>query len=277
MCIRNYKDIVIMGSCNLKCYYCGGFHSSVDEDGAIKNLEKILNQFEMKDTAYRVECRGEISLYPKIMSYLESKAESGYHIEILSNGLELEHVCKPDTKLHVIVSLDGHTQKMNRQRGLTQSEVDRILDVVFLLNAEIQCVYFKQKISEINDFIRYLQNRGFHQLLHIFPCIIHGEHATLPIQYDELIHADFLAPKEYFEHWTQLYQHKKRDFTCDYFMNGYTYYINENELYMMKCDGGRNVKKHISEFGAEKMSVEFDCGMCINHNDYNNSRRFLNK
>jgi MoaA/NifB/PqqE/SkfB family radical SAM enzyme len=265
--MRLFRDIVIMGKCNLKCLYCGGFTHDVDVNKTIQCLDTILKRFKPEDSCFRVELRGEITLFPGLIEFLEKKAEENYLIEILSNGILAEDVLHKDSGLRYVFSLDGHTEKMNKMRNLDQEKVDKILDNIFKFNAEIQCVYFRQTLDQINEFITYLKNRGFKRMLHIFPCYLNGEMVSRHLEYDELEKADFLAPKEYFERWKYISQNKKRIFKCDYFVNGYSYYISNGDIKMVKCDGSTDALDMVHPFGDELSYESFPCNMCINHNE----------
>lgn len=248
----------------------------VDEEKVIGSLKKILNRFNKNEVAMRVECRGEITLYQRIINYLENKAKEGYCIEILSNGLLLANVLEEHTNMHCVVSLDGHNKRMNQFRKLNQQQVDTILDNIFRYKAEIQSVILGQTTDEINEFIQYLIDRDFNTRLHLFPCSIKGKLISKSLDYQALKQADFLPPKEYFYRWQYILENQKRDFVCDFFKNGYTYYIYNKTIEMMKCDGTPNCHDFRVPFGEEQHYKEYPCGTCINHNEYNNSRSFIN-
>ncbi|HBB29077.1 MAG TPA: hypothetical protein DC000_07495 [Clostridiales bacterium] len=272
---KDFRVINIMAKCNLHCIYCKNQPFEVDEDKIIVNISKIFKKFNKNTTCFRVECRGEITLYNKIIDYLEECCRDGYVIEILTNGLLLDKVLCPGTKLKAVVSLDGHTERMNRFRRLKQDQVNRILDNIFTYKAEIQCVYCYQNKDEMNSFISYLKERNFDSYLHIFPCSLDGKITELSFVYDELIKADFLPPKEFFDRWDYIVKHNKRNFICDMIKNGYMYYINNEKLGMVKCDGIKSAVEMIEPFGEEREHWDYPCGNCINHSEYNNTRELL--
>lgn len=271
--MKNYKDIVIMARCNLKCLYCYGGSHDLDIDATIQSIDRLLNKFNRNEDCFRMECRGEILLYPKLVHYLENKAEDGYRIEILTNGTNLD-VLSNKSKLKTVISLDGHTTKMNIARGLTQEQINKILEFIFLNNSEIQCVYMSQTVDQINKFIEHLAKNKYRGFLHIFPCIVDGKHVNKPLTYEELLKVNFIAPKEYFDRWKYINTYKKRNFECDFLKNGYCYYIKSDEIFMLKCDGISNTQETMYPFDYER-EMSINCGRCINHNEYNNLRGFI--
>ncbi len=279
--LLKFRTILIQGTCNLKCDYCGGTSIKIDQVETIGKLSKVFNRFNKDEYAIRVECFGEITLYPEIINYLEEKADHGYRIEILSNGIRALEVLKEDTKLHCIFSLDGQTREMNIARNLTQEQVDKILKAIFKFNAEINCVYYKQSIEDINKYILYLKDNNYNGLLNIFPCRFGKEHQVSYLKYEDLIRTDFLPPKEYFDNWKHLILNGAKDRNCDLINNGYLYSINtkdvtSSDITMLKCNGSPTYWKYIHEYGEELENKPFKCGTCINYYFYNNSRKFMN-
>lgn len=274
--MRQYRNICIEASCNLCCSYCGGSNVKINEEVVINNLEKVFSRFDPNSSCFKVECLGEITLYPGIIEYLEEKAETGYVIEILSNGTKTNTVVKSDTKLKWIISLDGHTIEMNRERNLNESQVANILDTILLLNAEIQCVYYNQTIDEMNSFIEYLAKRDYKGFLHIFP-YRDNKPLNVYIDYEKLLKTKFIPDYEYFRRWKYIYDNKKRDFTCDFFKNGYVYRISSEGIKMIKCDCSSGSFRYEHPFENEKEYKVFPCGTCINHFEYNNTRKIVNE
>jgi len=273
--IKDFRVINIMAKCNLNCSYCKNQPYDIDQEKVIVNIGKVFDKFDMNTTCFRAECRGEITLYKKIIEYLEEQCKKGYTVEILTNGLLLNQVMAQNTRLKTVISLDGHTVKMNRFRRLKQDQVNNILDNVFLYKSEIQCVYYYQKKEEMNNFISYLKERNYDGLLHIFPCSLDGKITGLSFHYNELEKAIFLPPEEFFEKWEYIVKHNKRNFICDMIRNGYMYYINNEDLFMVKCDGISFAGEMIEPFGNEKEHWNYPCGNCINHSEYNNRRSIL--
>lgn len=275
--MRKYRGVIFLGKCNLNCWYCDKPNYEVQEDEVIESMKRIFSRFDKDDVCFRVECRGEITLYPTIIKFLDKKANEGYCIEILTNGLMLNNVLDENTKIHCSISIDGHTKLMNRHRRLSQQQVNKILDNIFKYNAEIQSVYLAQTMDEINTFIQYLLDKGFNTRMHMFPCSIKGKLISQTIDYDKLIKADFLPPKEYFDRWEYIIKNQKRDFVCDFFKNGYVYYIYNDTIEMIKCDGTPKCQDYRLPFGEEIEYDDYPCGTCINHNEYNNIRNIVNK
>lgn len=262
-----------MAKCNLHCLYCKNTDFPVLENKTITLMETIFNKFLPNRTAFRVQCRGEITLYKKIIHYLELKCEEGYRIEILTNGLRVDKMLRKDTPLRLVISLDGHTEKMNRFRRLGQKQVNHIFENILRYKAQIQLVYNYQSLSDINAFIRLLKAKGYNNKLHIFPCSRNGK-ITDSIVYDKLEKASFLPPKYYFERWKYIKEYDCRTFVCDMIKNGYMYYICKNDIFMIKCDGTPLASSLLKPFGEEiqYQDFEFPCGNCINHSEYNNDR-----
>lgn len=263
-----------MGTCNMRCAYCANQTFAVQEYDTIRSMEDIFNDISKEETAVRVECRGEITLYPVVMEYLVRKGKEGYNIEILSNGLLLDQVLAPDDPVQVVLSLDGHTAKMNRLRRLTQKRVDHILQNVFTFSSEIQCVFAKQTVNEMNAFIQFLLDNDFHEFLHIFPCSENGKITTF-FDRSLLLDVPFIPDSDYFQRWRFIYDYHYRNFECDFYNNGYTYYIHNTNKYMMKCDCVPEAVNMIRPYSTELDISNHDCRCCINHYEYNDKRKIM--
>lgn len=272
--MRRYRDITILGKCNLNCLYCEHPEFDVDEEKTIRSFRRVVNSFDKDTTCLRVEARGEITLYQKIMDEVKQYTMDGYRLEILSNGLLLDKILDGFDKLKCVVSLDGHTVAMNEMRQLSPKNVDIILYNIFKYSADIQMVYLKQDIYEINEFIMYLEEHHFQGLLHIFPCSIGNKIVSPYLDYSKLKKASFLPPAEYFRRWEYIAKNGRRNFRCDFHSNGYIYYICNSTIKMLKCDGNSNMLTHLHRYGEEK-DIEYDCLNCINNNELNNSRKFV--
>lgn len=272
--MRKYRDITILGKCNLNCMYCEHPEFEIDEEKTICSLRKVIHSFDKDTTCFRVEARGEITLYQKVIDEIKKLIMEGYRLEILSNGLLLDKVLDGFDKLKCVVSLDGHTAAMNEMRQLSKKKVDVILHNIFKYYADIQMVYLKQDISEINEFIMYLEERQFRGLLHIFPCSIGNKIISPYLDYRKLKKASFLPSAEYFRRWEYIAKNGCRSFQCDFNSNGYIYYIYNNTIKMLKCDGNSTMLTRLHRFGEERY-IEYDCLNCINNNELNNSRKFV--
>ncbi|GFI56219.1 neomycin C epimerase [Clostridiales bacterium] len=272
--MRQYRDITILGRCNLSCQYCDHPDFSVCENQVIQSLDVIMKRFERDKMCFRIESRGEITLYPHIINHIKNYADKGYRLELLSNGLLIDDVLNDYKKIGCVISLDGHTTKMNEMRGLSQSQVNRILNNIFKYDADIQMVYLNQSAEEINAFIRFLQDNHFKGLLHIFPCSLKNKNMSKCLSYDDLIHTEFIPPKEYFERWKYIYENNSRNFICDFYKNGYIYYIFNRNIKMAKCDGNASIWRILHPLGNER-NVSIDCLNCINNNEFNNQRKFV--
>lgn len=273
--IKNFVAIIIMGACNLHCAYCSNIPFVIREDETLKSLKEIMDNISKSDTVLRVECRGEITLYKPIVDFLICKAREGYTIEILSNGLMIDRVIQPNDPVHIVISLDGHTAKMNRMRRLTQIQVDDIIQKIFIYSCEIQCVYAKQTMGEMKTFIEYLDQRNFLGFLHIFPCSQQGKVVSY-LDFDKLPDVSFIPKRNFFERWKYIFEHGKRNFICDFYKDGYTYYINNEKKYGVKCDC---VPESVDKIQKYHLGMNdpggHDCLSCINHYEYNNSRKIM--
>lgn len=89
---------------------CWWFHD-LDIEATIKSIDRILEKANLYEDCFRMECRGEITLYPQLIRHLEKKAEHGYRIEILTNGTNLD-VLSNDSKLK-ISSIAGWPYRKN--------------------------------------------------------------------------------------------------------------------------------------------------------------------
>lgn len=274
--MKKYRNIVIEGKCNLNCKYCSSHNYNTDVNAIINSLKQIFDKFVGEKVVFRVECFGEITLYPQIIDYLEfvSKIYSDFDFEILTNGTLISRYYNEKSLLKWVVSLDGHTETMNSKRGLKQEIINEILKYIVKINAEIQCVYWGQKISDINNFIMYLKQKNYQGFLHFFSEIDENQSLKAYLDYDLLVKANFIATKEYFDKWKYIYDGNKRNFVCDHLINGYVYQINEHgEISGIKCDC-INSKGFKTKFGEPELNV-FDCQNCIQNNEYNNKRRIM--
>jgi MoaA/NifB/PqqE/SkfB family radical SAM enzyme len=272
--IRRYRNIVIKAPCNLRCTYCEVKKARIDVDKTLHSVGLILQRFKPGDTLFRVEADGEITLYPEIIDALARHVrEGGYKIEVLTNGTRLPGCLRPE--LGWVISVDGHTAAMNEKRGLTQAQIDTILDCGVAVSADLQCVYHGQSIDEMNGFIEELERRGFKGRLHLLPLLaLAGRPLKVHLDYAKLRKAPFLERKAYFDRWDYIYQHGHRgDFVCDQIVNGFNYYVFDDAIEMVKCDcysppAGFTIKGLQDEPEYET----FPCGTCLSHQEFNNRR-----
>jgi MoaA/NifB/PqqE/SkfB family radical SAM enzyme len=272
--IRKYRNIVIGGACNLRCDYCDLKDDRVDVPAVCAALDAIVSRFQPETVLLRVEADGEITLYPTILDHLELIAQRGYAIEVLSNGTRLPRCLEGHPHLLWVVSIDGHTEAMNRRRGLSQTQVDAILETAVGLQAELQCVYHGQSVDEMNAFIDWLASRNYRGMLHIMPLLaFKGRPLTVFLDYEQLHHTSFLADREYFQRWRFIYENGHRGpYVCDQIKNGYNYEIRDGKILMVKCDC-YSVPKHLYHpFGEEREVDNFPCGTCLANQELNNSR-----
>ncbi|WP_010249966.1 radical SAM protein [Acetivibrio cellulolyticus] len=271
--MNKYIKIEFEGNCNLSCDYCFvDYRVKIDTDKMIKHMEEIFKKNGPK-CIYKVECIGEITLYPEILSYLGSKVEEdGYEIHILSNGVKTVDV-KIASLFKWSISLDGHTVKMNKYRKLDLQRIENILNNIFSTNADIQCVFNEQSVFEMNSFILYLKDKGFKGALHIFPCRFANTPLNRYLDYDKLVKASFIPSEEYFRRWKYIFDNNKRNFTCDFYKNGYVYRIMKDGINVkeIKCDCAGSKFTFITGDENSKSFSEANCGTCINHFEYNES------
>ncbi|NHB92778.1 radical SAM protein [Photorhabdus cinerea] len=273
--VRRYRNIVVKTSCNLRCSYCEVKRAKVNAEAIIGSITRIMDRFDPRDVLFRVEADGEITLYPKILDFLaEYVQKKGYLIEVLTNGTRFPSCLRPG--LLWVISVDGHTEQMNQARGLKQKQVDIILEHAINLSAELQCVYHGQPIEEINDFIDTLHARGFTGRLHFLPLLAtKGRPLTVHLNYEQLHKAPFLERKAFFDRWNYIYQHGRRgDFVCDQILNGFNYYVDGENISMVKCDCYSPVPSHLEIEGLqeEREYNNFPCGTCLSHQEFNNQR-----
>lgn len=272
--VRKYRNIVVKAPCNLRCTYCEIKKAKVDVAKTCDSIDQILKRFNPADTLFRVEADGEITLYPKILDFLaERVAQDGYRIEVLTNGTRFPACLRPG--LSWVISVDGHTERMNAERGLTQAQVDVILEHAVAQSADVQCVYHGQSIEEMNAFIDELSRREFKGRLHILPLLaLGGRPLKVHLDYESLHKAPFLERKEYFDRWDYIYRNGNRgDFVCDQIVNGFNYYVSDDRIEMVKCDcysPPRNLT--IKGLEDEREYDAFPCGTCLSHQEFNNSR-----
>ncbi|MGW8142275.1 radical SAM protein [Sphingomonas zeae] len=273
--VRRYRNIIVKAACNLRCTYCELKKAKVDTAATNASIGLILDRFMPGETLVRVEADGEIGSYPPILDYLAERVRAdGYRIEVLTNGTRFPQCIRPE--LLWVISVDGHTAEMNRERGLTQAQVDVILDQAVALNADLQCVYHGQPLEAMNGFIDELARRGYAGRLHILPLLaLAGKPLTKHLDYDRLHKAPFLEQEGYFRHWDYIYQHGRRgERQCDQITNGFNYYVDNDRIEMMKCDSYAPLPRHLTLHGlqSEPEYDRFPCGTCLSNQEYNNCR-----
>ncbi|MFJ4094885.1 radical SAM protein [Kitasatospora sp. NPDC089913] len=271
--VRLYRNIVVDGACNIRCTYCEVKKAKVDQAATIASLDRIFAEYEPDSVLFRVESDGEITLYRKIVDHLQRRAAEGYRIEVLSNGTKLPTALAGRPDLLWVFSVDGHTAEMNAKRGLSQQQVDRIIDAAVDLGAELQSVYWGQPIEQVNAYIDLLAERGYRGLLHFMPLLaFKGRPLEVDLRYQDLHPAEFLAPPEYFRRWNHIFETGTRDAVCDQITNGYNYQVTGEQIRMVKCDC-YSVPKHLFHaFGAPREYDNWPCGTCIANQEFNNSR-----
>jgi MoaA/NifB/PqqE/SkfB family radical SAM enzyme len=259
----------------MRCSYCAPPSLKLDIGKVVEQLELIFSRFDPAESCVRVECFGEVTLYPDLIEYLERKARGGYVIEVLSNGTRALDVISDDTGLRWVFSLDGHTADMNKARGLNSSEVEKILTAIMKFNAEIQCVFSGQSVDEMNSFILYLSRNHYKGFLHIFP-VRNPERPQVRhyLDYAKLVKTEFIPDAEYFRRWKYIFENGQRGaFTCDQLTNGYVYNIHPDGITMVKCDCGTGASSYVHPLEAERTYDEYSpCETCITHLECNNKR-----
>jgi MoaA/NifB/PqqE/SkfB family radical SAM enzyme len=272
--VRRYRNVVISAACNLSCSYCDDKRARVDIPATIGALDAIFARHEPNSVLFRVEADGEITLYPALLDRLQAAAAAGYPIEVLSNGTRLPGCLAGRPDLLWVFSVDGHTAAMNAKRGLTQAQVDAILDAAIAHRAELQCVFHDQTVDEMNGFIDLLAARGYGGLLHIMPLLaFKGRPLEVYLDRRQLHDAPFLAPDEYFARWKYIYEHGHRGpYVCDQIRNGYNYEISGGRTRMVKCDCYSVPSNLYHDLGPEQEVDAFPCGTCIANQELNNSR-----
>ncbi len=280
--MKNYFKIEFECLCNLDCSYCPSPKFDINLENVLGNMQMIFSKINPHNSCIRVEGIGEITLYPEIIDFLNNKVKKeGYLIEVVTNGINCSQFISKNNALHWLVSLDGHTVEMNSYRNLSKTQIDEILHTVIKHDLEIQMVYNKQTIEEMNAFINILKSKNYKGFLHITPCRANNRLDGY-LDYDKLIKTNFIPSEEYFNKWKYIYENKNRNFVCDFLGNGYVYRImqhDEGGIRGIKCDcagGHHGFTYKITEDSIENTKYsELDCGTCINHNEYNNSRKIM--
>nr|CAG34032.1 putative Fe-S oxidoreductase [Streptomyces ribosidificus] len=164
--VHAYRNIVVDGSCNIRCSCCEVRKTKVDQIATIRSLDRIFAEYEPDTALFRVESDGEITRYPKIVDHLQKRATEGYRIEVLSNGTKLPRALEGHSGLLWVFSVDGRTEAVNSKRGVRREQVDRILDAAVELKAEPQTVYWGHPVEKANAYIDHLKARNYQRLLH---------------------------------------------------------------------------------------------------------------
>jgi hypothetical protein len=272
--VRKYRNVVIEAACNLSCTYCDDKRARVDVAATRTALDTIFARFSPDSVLFRVEADGELTLYPALLDHLEQRARDGYAIEVLSNGTRLPGCFAGRPHLQWVFSLDGHTAAMNAHRGLSQAQVDAVLEAAVERSAELQCVYHGQGVDQMNAFIDWLAARNYAGALHIMPLLaFNGRPLRVYLDHSALRPAPFLDAPEYFARWKFIYEHGHRgSYVCDQLKNGYNFEIRNGEIFMVKCDCYSVPLSMYHPLGEEREFAQFPCGTCIANQELNNSR-----
>lgn len=274
--MKDFVKIEFECLCNLNCDYCHAYNNKykLNVKKVLNEIERIILGYDPQNVYFRVEGIGEITLYPEILEFLNRKAKKDrYQIEVLSNGLLVDQYIDKMSSLIWVISLDGTTTKMNSHRNIKQAQLDRILQVIVKNNLEIQCVYYEQSIDEINEYIKYLEERNYKGFLHISPRKYHDRPLQHYLDYDKLYKTDFIPDEDYFKRWKSIIDKKCRDFTCEFFVYGYVYRImrGEENTRLIKCDCANFEfeKQHNSSTTYGQKA----CGTCICQFEYDVKRK----
>lgn len=227
-----YHDLIIAGNwCNLKCQYCSSV-ADADGFGEVTSASRrgkgatiaTAEVLGMVDTlARRFDAPviklsgGELFLLANAAELIEALAERYDHVQVLSNGTELDPAVveriAATGRASFNLSLDGHTAAMNRHRWKSeriQARVMAAFDAVVANTArmEITAVVTGASLPEFDRFLDFLAAqpcrivtvptpvRGLQALALFSLAERHAFAASLPQMVDR--HAGVLGPPAYY-------------------------------------------------------------------------------
>ena len=200
--------------CNLRCTYCpckvnlmrkeGSFlntfsHSNIltnkesVSDFLARNLKIIKRSKYQKETPILKLSGGEIFLIPEFMDMLSFLSNEYAIVQILTNGTLLTSpIIKKLRKfpnIHLQISLDGHTKRMNFYRFQDSKILTTILNNLTLISnsdipLEINCVLTKVNIENFFEFVEVINHRVRQCIIYPFPVRSYPELFPLSDQVD---------------------------------------------------------------------------------------------
>ncbi len=242
-----YFDDCILDICQQTCEYCRREPTTVvdnffvtgkvrfsNEDALRKVRESIDRGYTLTDAPIlKISGYGEVLLIEGIVELLR-----GYErvIQIMTNGKELDRVL-PDireSRINLCISLDGHTQELNRARAKTEKHQNRVVDNLLAVSelqipVEINSVLTKYNTGDFFEFLDWLLHKNVHCLVYPFPVrnnYLYGRGNDLYPErrdikrfskcvletYDE--YQDILPPYPYMERLTAFLHQRKRSEKC---------------------------------------------------------------
>lgn len=135
--------IEITDQCNLKCRHC---FASAEKNNKnflkLSDIKTIYSQIENFGIVYINISGGEPLLNPDFFEIMELTSHYNYDLSLLTNGIlwneglikKLKSVIDPK-KVMIQISVDGQFEIMNKQRHMTISEYEKVLDNIRLFKA----------------------------------------------------------------------------------------------------------------------------------------------
>lgn len=239
--------------CNLRCTYCSSkvnlmrrernfLKVSSHGDTPIykepvsnfldRNQKVIKQSKHQKGTPILKLSGGEIFLIPEFMDILPSLSNEYAVVQILTNGTLLTpQIIKKLQKfsnIHLQISLDGHTTKMNSCRFQNPKTLTTILNNLTLIShsdipLEINCVLTKVNIDGFFEFVEVINNLIQRCIIYPFPVRSHLELFPQPTQINLFIQnlekkfsslKHLLPPIQYLNALIEFMKNKKRIRGC---------------------------------------------------------------
>jgi sulfatase maturation enzyme AslB (radical SAM superfamily) len=170
---------------------------------------------------------GELFLVPEFMRLLPMLCERFEVVQLLTNGTRLDDVIIAQLstfqKVHLQISLDGHTYEMNRFRFTSPFSFATALDgllrsVRAKLPVEVNTVLTVANIEGFWEFVAFLHNHvSDHTLIYPFP--VRGNPGMVPSR-DQVEAFCLKMPTLYAEHEVLLPPKAYMDALCEFLLHG---------------------------------------------------------
>jgi MoaA/NifB/PqqE/SkfB family radical SAM enzyme len=172
-------DAVVLESCNLHCDYCReGILFNKDEIAQTEErVKKALTIREILDfDIFKISGYGEASLFEDIQRISDLVMDKRFMI--ITNGTRLTKQLVDKLTSHpdpvLCVSVDGHTEKMNRRRHLSQSQVNEVFKGMSYavqrgIPIEINSVLSPDNVDSFGQYMRFLEDRIGKVMIFPFP------------------------------------------------------------------------------------------------------------
>lgn len=233
-----FFDNCFFDKCNFNCKYCRNTPDPLLEKDQLisfrqsKSAVDIINK-NIDYVIFKISGYGEIVLMKNFIKLLPKDKV----VQVITNGSLLNKKIIDELatvpKIHICISMDGHTTSMNCQRINNPRIQERIIENIKYLikkgiSIEINSVLTSDNTGNFHKFLSFLQNLNGKILCYPFPVRRFGEKSNDEIKstkkdisefYKQVVknydkYSNVLPPKKYLSRLISFYKNSKRSWPC---------------------------------------------------------------